>query len=862
MKECNRFGIFHILLAGLCAPFVCPQPGSGQEFDLVTNGEPAVAIVFANQASNYPIPPAVQEQRFKECIEDFQRIIKRISGAELQAIDSKDLGGKGAEKTIQVGLTEAALKAGLAERAGKLKPHGFLIHSDPQKKVLYLVGSTLEGSGHALYEFLETLGCRWFMPGDFGEKLPALKTINAGGINITREPEFELRAIQLRAKGAAAGGTKTRAEVMDWMRRNKFGGSAPSRGHQFATLVPEQKYFEKHAEYFSLRSGVRKTTHLCMTNPGTLAAAEEFLTDYFTNHPEATGYPVALADGRQFCECPECTKACGGDPTRIMPLYLSFTGKLFDRIDKKFPGREFQYGFYVYSNLMDVPEGRIPKQIAPYIAPLGYDAFHTTADPKRYLGLSVADKFSSETLARIKADTRSEPARRVHEVIKGWSNGTRNLYFRDYDPYVTFGQNMPLVRTYQLAIEIPWHKEIGVRGYTPEATANSWFTSGINFWVRCRYYWDTKADIRAVMEDYCKGMFGVAWEPMFGCLDALARQTMESTAFRHGDHVLTRLYSIDWVEGLDVYLQRAESLATTNSEQAGVQMWRLCQQHMLKYLLVRNAEQAGDFETAAVLGDDYLRFLDYISTVNNHFVDHRWYAEREFSMQTLVPQYRRYAARLNGVEGRRIAGLPTRWWFRHDPTDVGVKEGWHKFDPVPVYVPGEGLEVPVTYPTMPGWRMQSTEKSWQTKEADYDGYNWYRTQVFLPQSGSNLGAPRRDSVDGEKSRMFVTGIFGHMDFFVNGQRVTWLSQRKGKDGNVTQEEVNHLDLGTAWSWNYNESFDVEIGKYLKPGEMNTFAFRTRDKWKWGGIFKRAQLYTPLVEVPPPGGRPDNCDCSR
>jgi hypothetical protein len=862
VTERNRATISHALLNGLCIAFTCSQSGIGQEFNLVTNGKASVEIIFANQASNYPIPAATQEKRFKECIEDFQQIINRISGAEFKATDSKDAGSISAENTIQVGMTAAALKAGVAERAAKLKLHGFLVHSDPENRVLYLVGSTLEGSGHALYEFLETLGCRWFMPGGFGEKLPSLKTITVKKVSLTREPEFELRAIQLRAKGAAASGTKTRAEVMDWMRRNKFGGTAPSRGHQFATMVPAKKYFEDHPEYFSLRNGKRQVTHLCMTNPATLAAAEAFLTDYFTKRPEATGYPVALADGRQYCECPPCTKACGGDATKIMTLYLKFTGKLFDSIEKKFPGREFQYGFYVYSNLMDVPEGRIPKQLAPYIAPLGYDAFHTTADPRRYLKLSVADKFSSETLARIKADTRSEPARKVHEVIKGWSNGTGNLYFRDYDPYVTFGQNMPLVRTYQLAIEIPWHKEIGVRGYTPEATANSWFTSGINFWVRCRYYWDTKADIKAVMEDYCKGMFGTAWDPMFGFLDALARQTMESPAFRHGDHVLTRLYSIEWVERLDVYLKRAESLAISESDKAGVQMWRLCQQHMLKYLLVRYAEQAGDFETAAVLGDDYLRFLDYISTVNNHFVDHRWYAEREFSMQTLVPQFRRQAAKLNGLEGKRITGLPTRWWFRHDPNDVGVKEGWHKFDAVAAYKPGKGQEVSISYPTMPGWQMQSTEKSWQTKYSDYEGYNWYRTQVFLPNSESGLGAPRREKGDGTKVRMFVTGIFGHMDFFINGQRVSWASRVKGKDGKVILEEVNHLDLGTAWSWNYNESFDVAIEKYLKPGELNTFAFRTRDKWKWGGVFKRAQLYTPLVDVPLPSGRPIKCDCSR
>lgn len=820
------------------------------EFALVRNGKPVVQIIYADGAPADAKKLSQEQQRLRKCVEDFRQIVKRISGAKLQVVSANETDVKKIENTIQVGLTPAAIKKGLDQRVGKLKPHSVLIHADPENKVLYLLGSTLEGSGHALYEFLESLGCRWFMPGPFGEQLSSMTTINIGKLDLVREPEFELRAIQLRAKSTVAPGTNTRAEVMLWMQRNKFGGSAPSRGHQFATLVPKKEYWDTHPEYYSLRDGTRRASHLCMTNPEALKAAETHLTEFFTKNPTATGYPVALADGKQYCECPQCTKACGGQPTNIMPLYLSFTGRLFDRIDKKFPDRDFQYGFYVYSNLMDVPVGRIPKQLAPYIAPLGYDAFHTSADPKRYLDLSVAEDFPAATIERIKADPRSEPARFVHRVITKWSNGTDNIYFRDYDPYVTFAQNMPLVRAYQLAIEIPWHKEIGVRGYTPEATANSWFTSGINFWIRSRYYWDTNSDIKLVMEEYCRGMFGDAWEPMYRFLDALARRTIESPAYRHGDQVLPRLYSVEFAEDLDFYLKRAEALTNTEQEKARVHMWRLCQQHMLKYLTMREAEQRGDFVAAAALGDDYLRFLDHISTVNPHFVDHRWYAEREFGMPQQVRNFRRLAARLNGEQGRAISALPTRWWFKHDPNDIGVKEGWQQFKPIPQYEPSEDLQVSARYPTMPGWQLQSTETSWQTKEEDYVGYNWYRTQLAIP-----------GTLESEKVSLLVTGIFGHMDFFVNGHRVTWPSMVK-KDGKPVTETVRHLDLGSAWSWNYNETFEVRVEKYLRFGETNTFAFRTRDKWNWGGIFKRAQLIIPLIDPPLPTHQATACDCSR
>ena len=115
---------------------------------------------------------------------------------------------------------------------------------------------------------------------------------------------------------------------------------------------------------------------------------------------------------------------------------------------------------------------------------------------------------------------------------------------------------------------------------------------------------------------------------------------------------------------------------------------------------------------------------------------------------------------------------------------------------------------------------------------------------------------------GSKIRLFVTGIFGHMDFFVNGKRMTWTAEIQAKDGKAIREKVNHLDLGGAWSWNYNESVDLSVAEYLKFGEVNTFAFRTRDRYHWGGIFKRAQLYIALVDPPLPIQPAKRCDCSR
>lgn len=812
------------------------QNGANEVFHLTRDGEARVRIVYRDIPSDYPIPASRQQERFAETLTDFVRVIKDISGADLHAVPVDEAGEPaGSVATIQIGPTPAAERAGMVAKVAGLPPHALLIHCDPEQKTLYLLGSTLEGTGHAVYEFLEMLGCRWFYPGAEGEVIPRQPSISLSRIEKILVPEFERRGMQLTMTSRFARTDETRNEWQAWMRRNKFGGWSPPRGHNFHRIVGRDR-FKENPEFFSVRDGKRVASHLCMTNPEVMEAAVEHLTDFFTQRPNERGFAVALADGAQYCECPDCTEACGGNPRDIMELYLRFTGQLFDRIDKKFPERELLYGFYVYSNLMAPPAGEVPKQLAPYFAPLGYDPFQTFVTPDAYTSLSVWNDFPLRTREVILTRPENYLLKKVREAIEGWGAGSSNLYLRDYDPYITFQQNMPVFRPYQLALEIPWYQRVGVRGFTPEVCGLSWFAAGLNHWVRSRLYWNIDLDIKAELTDMCRRMFGPAWEPMYGYFDALARRTIETAAFRHGDEVLHRLYSIEFVEALDGYLQRAEALATLPADQRRVRMWRLNQQHMLKYLLTRNAELDGNFVEAYHRGSDYLSFLQAVQAENPHYVDHRWYGERTFSMYAMLGVYRRLASLQNGSRGTLLTMLPLHWVFKHDPDGVGLDEQWFDFTPIPPFAENAGAENVSFENTMPGWQLMRPSRSWQFDETDYEGYNWFRNQVFIPEN-----------VRDETVRMAVNGIFGHMLFFVNGQRVIWKALVRDEDGKERETDVDHLDLGTAWSHNYNRHFDVDISELIEPGAINTFSFRSKDMWKWGGIFKNVFLYRPIVE---------------
>src|SRR5690606_25675707 len=67
-------------------------------------------------------------------------------------------------------------QAGLGKEIDKLEQDGLLIAT--RGNDLFLAGRHARGTLYAAYELLEELGCRWVMPGAFGELYPSLKTVS------------------------------------------------------------------------------------------------------------------------------------------------------------------------------------------------------------------------------------------------------------------------------------------------------------------------------------------------------------------------------------------------------------------------------------------------------------------------------------------------------------------------------------------------------------------------------------------------------------------------------------------------------------------------------------------------------------
>jgi hypothetical protein len=129
----------------------------------------------------------------KLAAEELAAFVKKISGADLpiQRLKKGDELPKG--NLILLGA-ELAKGEGLGKELAALSPDGFLIKTKGDR--LNLSGQRARGTLYAVYELLETLGCRWVMPGDFGEVIPDSKNL-AVSADKTENPSHRARPVRL-----------------------------------------------------------------------------------------------------------------------------------------------------------------------------------------------------------------------------------------------------------------------------------------------------------------------------------------------------------------------------------------------------------------------------------------------------------------------------------------------------------------------------------------------------------------------------------------------------------------------------------------------------------------------------------------
>lgn len=91
-----------------------------------------------------------------------------------------------------------------------------------------------------------------------------------------------------------------------WPELEKRGMEVCLCGHDIGFLVPAERHFAAHPEWFALRDGKRIPTQMCYSHPGFLAELGRSLAEYCRRNPGIRSGALMFNDNAELCECERC----------------------------------------------------------------------------------------------------------------------------------------------------------------------------------------------------------------------------------------------------------------------------------------------------------------------------------------------------------------------------------------------------------------------------------------------------------------------------------------------------------------------------------------------------------------------------
>jgi hypothetical protein len=150
------------------------------------------------------------------------------------------------------------------------------------------------------------------------------------------------------------------------------------------------------------------------------------------------------------------------------------------------------------------------------------------------------------------------------------------------------------------------------------------------------------------------------------------------------------------------------------------------------------------------------------------------------------------------IDPEMIISLDGEWLFKTDPKNVGVKDKWFLDN----------------YQT-DGWSPILSGEYWEKQGYDeYDGYAWYKKDVFIPKSWK-----------GASPGIIFGGVDDAYELYINGKRIASF-------GTLTSDSSSVFNTVTTFLLDKNT---------LKPGKLNQITMRVYDFWGSGGIIKRPMI---------------------
>jgi hypothetical protein len=353
MRHCVIVGV---ILASHWAFADSAASATGEKLLLAENGQTAYRIVVAENAS-----PSVRHGA-----EELQMFFAQMTGARLPIVSDSEAP---AEKEILLGENTHLHQAGISVDIPSLGAEGYHLRTVGRR--LVIAGGPQRGALYGVYGLLEDhCGCRWFAAEV--SRIPRVERLELPTLDERIIPKFEYRdvalleasdldwstrnrlnsyAIQLTEKceGNAANRLNSAAakQAEKYGGRIVFGRAGLPYGwlcHTFYRMIPPDKYFDAHPEYFSLVKGKRLKDpnygQLCCTNEDVIRICTKSALAAMKAEPGARLFSVSQSDtfpeSPNYCECEDCQKLARAEESQMAPV-LMLVNRVAEAVEREFP---------------------------------------------------------------------------------------------------------------------------------------------------------------------------------------------------------------------------------------------------------------------------------------------------------------------------------------------------------------------------------------------------------------------------------------------------------------------------------------------------------------------------------------------
>jgi len=393
---------------------------------------------------------------------ELRRYLGKISGADIPCLQTET---PPADSVIWIGSAGHVKSCPVEVDWQKLAEDGFRIVTSGNR--LILAGGSEKGTLYAVYTFLETyLGCRKYSPNV--EYIPRHPTLSLPAIDDIQVPVIKFRDAHFYDPG-----------YMAWHKLDNHDSLFGMYVHTFGTLLPPEKYFKDHPEYFSkVKSGRIPDGQLCLSNPQVYRIVADELRSRMNKKRDFQYWSVSQNDNFSPCQCDSCRSV---DEREGSPSGLIIS--MVNRIAAEFPEKTISTLAYQYTR--------------------GAPAHAKPLSNVNIMLCTIECNRSSP----ISSDPGSESFRKD---IQDWRRLTTNIYLWDYVvQFRNLQSPFPNLRVLQPNIQFFVKNGVTAVFEQGSGTLRGEFKE-LRTYLISKLLWNPYLNVDSLMNDFLRGYYGQA----------------------------------------------------------------------------------------------------------------------------------------------------------------------------------------------------------------------------------------------------------------------------------------------------------------------------------------------------------------